>query len=194
MPALLLDRFMPECDVASRHELFVAADRERVYESIMHADFRNSWIIRTLLAIRSLPARLTSAHKHTAGLPLSVGAMAGSGFVILGESPPDELVIGIAGRPWKPAGELRHLDTDGWLAYDEPNTARAVWQFSCEPREGGTLLSTQTRVRCNSDKARASFLPYWRIVGPFSGIIRNQILSIIKHTAESTTHPSTSSG
>jgi hypothetical protein len=41
---------------------------------------------------------------------------------------------------------------------------------------GGTLLSTETRVSATNSTARRAFRGYWRVVGPFSGLIRRRWL------------------
>jgi hypothetical protein len=45
-------------------------------------------------------------------------------------------------------------------------------------REGGDL-STETRVQAVDDDARRVFLRYWRVIGPFSALIRRRWLKQI---------------
>jgi hypothetical protein len=45
-------------------------------------------------------------------------------------------------------------------------------------REGGKL-STETRVQAVDDQARRVFLRYWRVIGPFSALIRRRWLKQI---------------
>jgi hypothetical protein len=45
------------------------------------------------------------------------------------------------------------------------------------------LLATETRVQVPA-ASRARFVRYWRIVRPFSGLIRNQVLHAAKRRAE----------
>jgi hypothetical protein len=44
----------------------------------------------------------------------------------------------------------------------------------------GAQLSTETRIQAVDEAARRAFARYWRIVGPFSGVIRRRSL---KHIA-----------
>lgn len=46
-----------------------------------------------------------------------------------------------------------------------------------------TLLSTETRVLCLSERAKKRFRPYWIVIAPFSGIIRKQMLRLIEKQA-----------
>jgi hypothetical protein len=46
----------------------------------------------------------------------------------------------------------------------------------------GRLLTTETRIAAVDDAARRAFMRYWRIVGPFSGLIRRRWLRAIANT------------
>ena len=41
---------------------------------------------------------------------------------------------------------------------------------------GGGQLSTETRIAAVDERARRAFGRYWRVVGPFSGVIRRRWL------------------
>jgi hypothetical protein len=45
-------------------------------------------------------------------------------------------------------------------------------------------LSTETRVACYGNAARRKFLLYWRVVEPFSGLIRWSLLRGVRRAAE----------
>jgi hypothetical protein len=45
-------------------------------------------------------------------------------------------------------------------------------------------MVTETRVLCTDDEARRRFSLYWRLVGPFSALIRRVLLRRIKREAE----------
>ena len=47
-----------------------------------------------------------------------------------------------------------------------------------------TLLATETRVLCLDTASRRRFRLYWTLIGPFSGLIRKDILRSIKRQAE----------
>jgi hypothetical protein len=44
------------------------------------------------------------------------------------------------------------------------------------------LLTTETRIAAVDDAARRAFTWYWRIVGPFSALIRRRWLRAIANT------------
>ena len=58
---------------------------------------------------------------------------------------------------------------------------KIYWNFyfkSLSPNE--TLVSTETRILCLNTKAKQRFSIYWFFVRPFSGLIRLEILRLIK--------------
>jgi hypothetical protein len=80
-----------------------------------------------------------------------------------------EIVLGAAGTPWRPGGGIRSF------ASAEPGQVRMVTDF----RSDGERLTTETRVEALDDAARRAFLRYWRVVGPFSALIRRRWLKQI---------------
>jgi hypothetical protein len=56
-----------------------------------------------------------------------------------------------------------------------------------DPADGGAAtVSTETRVLCTDPGSRRAFRRYWRIVRPFSGLIRIEMLRSIRREAERT--------
>jgi hypothetical protein len=80
-----------------------------------------------------------------------------------------EIVLGAAGAPWRRGGGLRRI------AEAQPGTVRVVVNFIAD----GERLSTETRIEALDDAARRAFLRYWRVVGPFSALIRRRWLKQI---------------
>jgi hypothetical protein len=83
-----------------------------------------------------------------------------------------EVVFGAAGTPWRPGGGIRPF------ADASPGTVRVAANFLID----GPRLSTETRVEAVDDDARRAFLRYWRLVGPFSAMIRRRWLKQIART------------
>ena len=64
--------------------------------------------------------------------------------------------------------------------------ALAAMNFAVRPDgEGGSVVSTETRVHSNSPGARRRFAMYWRVIYPGSAIIRRMWLRAIAHRAMS---------
>jgi hypothetical protein len=183
----LIDEFMPIYDVSEYHETTVRAPIGRVYDAVWTADLSRSLIVRLLLRLRALPRSL-SPRDQQRNPNLNLDAVMKSGFVLLGEHRPNEIALGLIGRFWTPAGgRCRMNDAEAFRDFDQPGYAKAVWNFSLvEDGRATTRLATETRVRCLDDSSRRRFRMYWSVIGPFSGLIRREVLRAIRRSSEST--------
>jgi hypothetical protein len=175
---MLLDEFLPAWDVRQIHATDVDATPDRVYAAVRRLDLGGSPINRVLFLARGMVAR---------GLKLS--DLMVRGFVLLGEDPPRELVLGLVARPWTLMGGIRRLDPEGFRRFDRPGYARIGWSFMVRPGGGGSRLTTQTRIRCTDQASRRKFRWYWRVIGPFSGVVRREALLLVKKDAEAAQIP-----
>lgn len=58
---------------------------------------------------------------------------------------------------------------------------KVVWNFRFEElEENKTKVSTETRILCVVPITKLTFGLYWTMVKPFSGLIRKEMLNIIK--------------
>ena len=183
---MLIDDHLPHADFAERHALRVHAPPERAYEAARRLDMSGSMLVRGLFALRSLPALFTGkAGRGEKRLGTTMDRLLHNGFVLLDERPPHEFVLGLVGRFWTPAGGIERIHPAEFPVFDRPGMAVAAWNFTVLPTDEGSLVATETRVRCTDDAARRSFARYWRVVRPFSGMIRREALRAIRRTAES---------
>ncbi len=192
-PAVLIDERLPVFDADERHAVTVAAPPARAYEAIRTADFRRCLVIRPLFLLRSLPGLLADP-RATMGRflgigrepgPLTLGTLTRAGFFQLGERPGSEIRLGTVGRFWKPSGGMRPTDPTEFDAFSEPGFAKAVWSFAVSPGPDGTsVLTTETRVLCTDAASRRRFRLYWRVIRPWSGLIRRDMLRVIRAEAE----------
>ena len=187
---MIIDDLMPRYDVATRHAIEVRATPASVYAALHRADFSARGVVRVLTTIRALPATLAEWRRHGRVRPRrqveTLAALQESGFVLLADVPPTELVLGIEGRFWAlDGGRCTPSAADFRATAPQPGTARAVWGFSFTPLDATrTLVTTQTRVLCADAAARHRFLPYWFVIKPASGLIRLSILRQLRDEAE----------
>ncbi len=166
---MLIDRLLPHSDYHEYHSTFVRATPDRIYEVIRHGELTTHPIVRMLLRLRGMSSTA-----------FSLDLFLRQGFCLLAEDPPREIVLGIEGPFWKPACKLTPVDVESFRRPVPPDSARAAWNFAIEPREDGSLVSTETRVLCANWRFRA----YWLVVRPFSGLIRRLMLRAIRKAAE----------
>ncbi len=185
----LLDEIEPLWHVHEYHETIVNAPPNVVYDAMMALPVGASTVMRVLMGLRGLPARLIgrrTRRKEAVHNEALIAAMRRQGFVLLGERPGAEIVLGLAGRFWQaaPSG-VRLNGREDFMRYEERGAARASINFRVEPLSGGrTRVSTETRVRCFGGAER-KFKVYWAFIGPFSAWIRRDWLRLIKRSSES---------
>ncbi len=159
--------------MVSLHSILIQASAARVYACVKAADMNASPVIGTLFAIRG----------HERPRPLTLGALAHSGFVVLGERPDDEIVFGLVACPWRPRYEVRPVEASAFTSFAEPGFAKIVWSFKLDEVDG-IQLSTQTRVLCTDRASRTRFRLYWAFTGPFSGLVKRELLRLVRRCAE----------
>jgi hypothetical protein len=96
---MIIDRYMPAFDLRHYHETRVDADSSVAYTALRALDLEESWLVRLLFAIRSLPSR-EGSRRSTLGMRSFIDSALAIGWRILEEDPGHELVIGAVTKPW----------------------------------------------------------------------------------------------
>ena len=186
-PPALIDELLPRFDEVERHEIRVPASPAVVFAALRRVDLLGSPLIRWLLLLRSAPGALLGARRPRRRGALTLERMLEGGFILLGERPDRELALGVVGRFWTLAGERLSLDAASFRTFDRAGYAKVVWDFRLAVETGGvTRLSTETRIWCTDPRSRRRFRLYWRVVGPFSALIR---IALLRAVAREATRP-----
>jgi hypothetical protein len=181
---VLIDEFLPVYDVVEHHQIDVDAPVDRAYRAVKELDLARSPVVLALLFARGIPTMFTGAVKPKRRLGLD--EIVDSGFVVLGEEPNRELVLGVVGKFWRPTSGVHRIEPEEFAGFDAPGFAKAAWNFVVSARpSGGSRVETETRVACTDDDARRRFSRYWWLIGRFSALIRRIMLREIKRDAES---------
>jgi hypothetical protein len=192
-----LDEFLPEYDANEVHSVRIAASPEHVLAAARALTARDVPLVIGLMAVRRLPARLARLARRPPGRADRSPAGAGrppsdapliegftrAGFLVLAERR-DELVFGVVGRFWTLDGGIERINVGDFVTFAEPGFAKAVFNFHARAVAGGTLLTTETRIKGTDARARRSFRRYWRVVMPGSALIRRAWLRAIRKRAE----------
>src|SRR5205809_7520725 len=160
---MLIDDWMPVYDAVERHERAVASPGAMVYAALWRTDFAASGVVRWLLALRGL------------GKPrsLTLASLTESGFVKLGDRPPHEVVLGVAGKFWTPSGGRVRLDAEAFRRFERPGYATAGSNFTVgDPPCGSARLAAEARIPSGAARARRCLRPSWRALRLGSGLIR----------------------
>jgi hypothetical protein len=184
---VLLDRFVPVAEFSEVHTAWVPATPERALEAVKAVESDEVLLTRLLFEARFLPARLLRRREPLIRprTPL-YELMLAEGFVLLGEEPGREIVLGVVGRFWTlRGGSSSVVETpEEFLAFEAPGYAKAAINFLAEPEDGGTRLRTETRIATTDPASRRSFRAYWLVVRPGSGLIRREWLRAAKRRLE----------
>jgi hypothetical protein len=182
---MLIDSFAPRPDAVETHSIVINAPRETVYRTLMTADLGQSFIVKSLLALRSIPGFIAGPCAMPQNRKITMQTLMNSGFGLLVEKPGKEIVLGVTGRFWRPAGNVSSFNRPDFDRAVPAGFARGVWNFSVtEQIPGQTILTTETRVTCGDPASRRKFLGYWLVVRPFSGLIRLIMLKSVRKMAE----------
>ena len=182
---MLIDEFLPVYDAVEKHETEISAPPDTVYASVRALDLAELPLVRWLMLLRQLPGRLFSRRKTPDRTDMTLEGLVEAGFVLLGERPGQEILLGIVGRFWRPADDALRLPAERFRDFEERGYAKAVWSFSLVAgATGRTRLTTETRVRCFDSPSRLKFRLYWAVVRPFSGLIRKETLRAVKRQTE----------
>jgi hypothetical protein len=171
-----LDHFLPVYEFSERHRLAIEAPPERIDHALRTVSLNDIPVARALWWLR----RLGRGHGDPAR-PFVDGALEEA--VVLDDVPGEGIVLGLTGLFWRLGGGgagPRPRTADEFLAYGRPDSCKAVVDF----RVGASLLSTETRVHVGDPNARRKFSRYWRVIRPFSGLIRILFLRAARRRAE----------
>ena len=171
---MLIDQILPRYDEREYHQIELRGNPTEVYESVRALDFSDSFLIRTLFRLRGLPATLKS-----------VDDLLEAGFVLVDELPGKEFVLGLIGKFWAPTAKLEKANAIRYREFNHKGYAKVAWNFAVNKTSHGLVkVSTETRIMCMDDRSRKRFRLYWRLVGPFSGLIRREMLRCLKDSSE----------
>jgi hypothetical protein len=154
-----LDAFLPAYEFSTRHEVSVAVDPARADRALREVTFKEVPLVRGLLLARGLGLRRAEDTVLATMVPRAT---------ILEDAPGEGMVLTLSGQFWRLRGR----------GPEAPATA--VVDFRALPGS----LATETRVHVPDPVSRRKFAQYWRIVRPFSGLIRIAVLRAAKRRAE----------
>jgi hypothetical protein len=184
-PTAKLDDWMPRWQIREQHIIPVAAPPEKVFAAIHAVRADDIFLFRTLIAIRRCgqtgPESIMNAPEHKPILDVATQTT----FVLLAKESPRELVIGtvVAAPPRALASE--RLTPELLQKELPPGVALATMNFLVTPAgQGGSTISTETRIYANNNAAARRFAIYWRVIHPGSDIMRRMWLRAIKQRAE----------
>ena len=161
-----LDDLLPNYDHNEVHTVDVEADAETAIGAFLATAAAPDAVTRILLGLRGLRPQGTIVESLTR-----------LGFTVLRRDP-TEIVLGVAGRPWTRGGGMHGFADAG------PGDVRVAFDVRATPTDGRRcVLMTETRIQATDEVSRRAFDRYWRVVRPFSGLIRRRWLRAAARSA-----------
>lgn len=184
----LLDTYLPDYDVTEFHVCVVNADAETTWAAIRHVDLAGIPVVRALLLLRALPGRvraLAGGRPAPPPPPFTFDDMPRVGFELLAEHP-GEIAFGFVGRPWRVGDEQPVAIGRGLFSdFSDPGYTKIAFAIRAQPYGAQrTLVVTETRIAATDARSRRLFAVYWKLIGPFSALIRRAILRRVRSDAE----------
>ena len=171
----LLDDILPHYDVSAVYSIKVKSNPERIF-NILSEGIPSGAITKLLMLLRGVPRLL---QRNASPAPQDA-------FYKLKQLKDREIVIGIVGQFWKPVSNPVPIHSlEEFLKFQKNGYCKAALNLRILPQKPGEcLVTTETRV-LGYGSAKEQFRQYWQIIGPFSGVIRKEILRKIRKKAES---------
>jgi hypothetical protein len=179
----LLDRFMPEYDVAERHHIRVAAPAPVTFAAAGELDLQASPVVRAIIRARELALGARGGRRaHPRGL---LAEMQSIGWGVLASVPGREVVVGAVTRPWEPDVTFRAVPPDQFAAFSEPGYVKIAWTLRADAANAAeSVFRTETRAIATDAYARKKFRRYWALFSPGIIVIRWALLRPLKREAE----------
>lgn len=172
---MLQEKYLPQFHFSEKHKIVIAASPEKVADIMKDLNVSSSWIIQMLLMLRGIPRKTSFGMERWKKM----------GFRLLEQQENKEIILGLIGQFWKTKGNLQSFEADEFISFRDDRFAKATWSFEILPTsQDEIVLETETRIQCINENVRKNFGRYWFFIQPFSGLIRMEILKIIKRKAE----------
>ena len=162
----LIDKYRSTFDFNEIHKTTINASPETCYKAAMELDLSDSFIISFLFWLRGIPFQST----------VFKGFVEGMKFTLLEESHWNEFVYGFQKKEKIEWIENKEEFCEDSSAYD----LKAAWNLKFTEIPNGCEVSTETRVKCLTRKSKIFFSVYWFFIRPFSGLIRLEMLRLLR--------------
>jgi len=163
----LTNKYLSDYDYNEIHSIIVNNNLENCYHATMNLDLSKSKIINFLFRLRGLPFSKTKLSELTQNLR----------FTLLEESKYTGFIYGF----WAKSKVEWINNKKEFINGGKDYRVKSIWSFQfIEKNENECEIITETRVKCLTKKSKILFSIYWFFVKPFSGLVRIEMLKLIK--------------
>lgn len=176
----LIQHFLPRPRHVEVHRIAVNAPPEEAWSVARHFDGATIPWVRFLFDLRTFPDRLHGSEVPLAkdsGLGVDDIASHGHGFMLLEERPGEEVVVGAIGQFWHLNIPFTDVPPAAFARFAKPGWGKVAWCIRVEPRDDGSWVTLELRVTATDDVSWRKQTAYFRIIGPFSHLIRTSAMA-----------------
>lgn len=171
---MLIDDFMPVYEFGDQTKTEVSALPDAVFHAVKTFDMAESTTIRWLFKMRGIPTS-----------NLTIRDLERVNFKVLAEKQDEELVLGLVGTFTSLTGGLINVPPAEFRAFNQPGVIKAVWNFAvADIGQGKTRVVSEIRAAGTDAHGTAKIEKFWGMIKPSVGMIRKEILKLIKKQAE----------
>lgn len=171
----LLNKYLSKYDYKETHSIDINATPSECYQQTFEIDLAQSRIISFLFKLRGMPFSKTKFRDFTNEVK----------FTLLEENEPIEFLYGFWANSNVEWVTNKEIFINGAKGY----RFQSVWNFKFEDLDNDKCkISTETRVKCLTKSTKFFFSIYWFFIKPFSGLIRKEMLRLIKKEIEKAAH------
>lgn len=178
----LIEELVPRYQLGERHSVFVEAPPTRVFQSLKRAEGDEQPVVKLFDLLPVIAGKRDSSSLSEHGKPLYSMLRETSGLVV--ENPNRELVTAnIATADEHTPSTPKTVR--GFVAYRlKHSEMKLPLSFRVEPEEGGSRLTTETRIMFADRGLCHDFGWYWGVIYPGSSLVRTDFLEAVEHRAE----------
>lgn len=173
-----LDRFIPEPRLREMDYVDVGVAPDLAHSVVRHFDFARSDLVRMLFSLRTVPSRLRGERPASASMRIDDIGAPNTGFHVFVDEPTSLLVASV-GRFWEPDIRFHDVSEARFAEFMDAGFGKLAWEVRFEARGQGTRIVFELRVTATDDDAWQHFRRYFRLVGPFSRLIRRHVLDMV---------------
>jgi hypothetical protein len=178
----LVDKVLPVYQFGEKHSIFVDAAPERVFDALERTKSEGQTAIRLFDLLPVIAGKRDAASLSGDGKPLYEMLRGTSGLVL--EEPNRELVTANIATVDEHTPRTPQT-VRGFVAYRlRHNEMKLPVSFRVDPDEGGSRLTTETRIAFADRNLCRGFGWYWGAIYPGSSLVRADFLRAVKHRAE----------